>query len=175
MRMPILSVVSLAAAGFALPASAIDMPETKVSMEACMSAALSKVDGKVSALKLEVEAGVPLYEFEIKTSNRQTWEVECDAMTGEIVEMSREASRNDSEFKAAAKILEKDARAKALAQFPGKVSKSEQEIADGKAIYEVEIDGADGKEYEVAVDAATGEILGSEIESEERTVYEIGG
>ena len=34
--------------------------------------------------------------------------------------------------------------------------------------------GADGKEYDVAVDAATGEIIGSEIESEEKTVYEIG-
>ena len=175
MRMSIMSAVTLVSASVALPASALDMPETKVSMETCMAAALAKVDGKVSAMKLEIEAGVPLYEFKIKTSNRQTWEIECDAMTGEIVETSREANRNDEEFKAAAKILEKDARAKALAQFPGKVSKSEQEIADGKAIYEVEIAGADGKEYEVAVDAATGEIIGSEIESEERTVYEIGG
>ncbi len=174
MRLPILSFVSLAAVSIAAPALAIDMPETKVSMETCMVAALAKVDGKVSALKLEIEAGVPLYEFEIKTSNRQTWEVECDAMTGEIVELSREANRNDAEFQAAAKILEKDARAKALEQFPGKVTKSELEVVDGRAIYDVEIEGADGKEYDVAVDAATGEIIGSEIESEEKTVYEIG-
>lgn len=96
-------------------------------------------------------------------------------MTGEIVEKSRKANRNDPEFKAAAKLLEKDARAKALAQFPGKVTGSELEIANGRVIYEVEIDGADGKEYEVAVDAATGEIVSSEVESVETTVYEIGG
>ena len=176
MRLSVLSALPAAIAlAFALPASALDMPETKVTMETCMSAALTKVDGKVSSMKLEIEDGKPLYEFEIKTSNRQTWELECDAMTGEIVETSRTADRNDKEFKAAAKVLEKDARKMALEKYPGKVTSSELEIAEGRAVYEVEIDAADGRKLEVEVDAATGEIGKTEVESEERTIYEIGG
>jgi len=176
MRLPVMPAASATLVlALALPASAFEMPQTKVTMEACMSAVLTKVDGKVSSLKLEIEDGKPLYEFEIKTSNRQTWELECDAMTGEIVETSRIADRNDKEFKAAAKVLEKDARKMALEKYPGKVTSSELEIADGRAVYEVEIDTADGRELEVQVDAATGEIGKIEVESEERTIYEIGG
>ncbi|MCC7548264.1 MAG: PepSY domain-containing protein [Burkholderiales bacterium] len=174
MRPYILPVVSLAAAAFSLSVSAFEMPETKVSMEACMSAALAQVDGEVKALKLEIEDGKPLYEFKIEADEGHTWEVECDAMTGSIVDQSREASRNDPEFRSAATVVERDARARALAQFPGKVSSSSPQIANGKAIYEIEIDGADGKEYEVAIDAATGEVLSSEVESDEETIYEIG-
>lgn len=173
MRLTLVSAATLAAA-FALPASALDMPETKVSMETCMSAALAQVEGEVKALKLEIEAGKPLYEFEIEAENGGSWEIECDAMTGEVVEKSRAASRNDPEFRAAAKLVDREARTKALEKFPGKVTASETQVTNGRAIFEIEIDGADGKEYEVEVDAATGEIVSSENESEEQTVYEIG-
>lgn len=73
MRMTVVPVWAAAAAVLAMPAAAIDMPETKVSMETCMTAALAQVDGKVSGVKLEIEDGKPLYEFKIKTPGRQTW------------------------------------------------------------------------------------------------------
>lgn len=175
MRLPVIAAGSIAATALSLPVLAFDMPETKVSMETCLSAVLAEVPGKVSVLKLEVEGGRPLYEFKIRTEDRATWELECDAMTGEIVDKSRTADRNDREFKAAAKIIERDARRIALERHPGKISASELEIADGRPLYEVEITTADGRELEVRVDAVTGEIVSTDIESEERTIYEIGG
>ena len=153
----------------------LDMPDTKVSMETCLQSALTAKPGEVRRLELEVEAGRPIYEFVIRTDSRQTWEIECDAMTGEIVEMSRDADRNDPEFKEAATLLETEARKAALAKYPGKVKDSELEIdRNGTALYEITVDGGDGREMEVKVDAASGEIVSAEDESDERTVYEIG-
>ncbi len=174
MHMSMLSVAVLVSVAVALPASALDMPETKVSMEACMAAALAKADGEVRSLKLEIENGKPLYEFDIETDAGQQWELECDAMTGEIVEMSRTASRNDPEFRAVAKLVERQARAIALERFPGNVTGSDLEMEGERAQYKVEIEGDDGNTYEAIVDAATGEIVASEVESEETTIYEIG-
>jgi uncharacterized membrane protein YkoI len=175
--MPITRCLIVAAAAIAPLSStaALEMPQTQVSMETCLQTVLAARPGEVKHMKLEVEDGRPLYEFTIRTQSRQTWEVECDAMTNEIAEMSRQADRNDAEFKSRAKLLEKDARKAALAKFPGKVTESELEIdRNGRAVYEVSIDGADGREMEVLVDAATGEIIASEDESTESTIYEIG-
>src|SRR5450830_1929657 len=47
----------------------------------------------------------------------------------------------------------------ALAKYPGDVISLEAELDNGKAIYEFDIKGADGKEWEVEVDAKTGKIL----------------
>src|SRR5450830_153278 len=47
----------------------------------------------------------------------------------------------------------------ALAKHPGDVISLEAELDNGKAIYEFDIKGADGKEVEVEVDAKTGKIL----------------
>jgi uncharacterized membrane protein YkoI len=157
------------------PASAFEMPETKVSMESCLQAALAAKPGEVRHLKLEVEDGRPFYEFTIRTAARQTWEIECDATTSEIAELSRTADRNDAEFKAAARLIEREARQAALAKYPGKVSESELQIdGSGRALYEITIEDSSGREMEVAVDAATGAIVHAEDESAERTIYEVG-
>lgn len=156
-------------------APAFDMPDTKVSMETCLKAALAAKPGTVRHVKLEIEDGRPLYEFAIRTDSRQAWELECDATTGEIVELSRSADRNDPEFKAAARVIEREARRAALAKYPGKVSESELQIdGSGRALYEISVEDPAGRETEVAVDAATGAIVHAEDESAERTVYEIG-
>ena len=57
----------------------------------------------------------------------------------------------------------------ALAKHPGDVISLEAEIENGKPIYEFDIKGKDGKEWEVEVDAVTGKI----VETEEE-VYQIG-
>ncbi|HZP88297.1 MAG TPA: PepSY domain-containing protein [Burkholderiales bacterium] len=156
------------------PVYAFDMPATQVSMEVCLQAAQAKVSGQVTNLKLEIEAGKPLYEFKANGQARQKWEIECDANTGQLLEVERKVDRNDQELLAAAKIVESKAREIVLQRIAGKVSSSERAIAEGRPTYEIEIAAADGKAMEVKVDAATGEIVSIENESEEKTVYEIG-
>lgn len=159
---------------FVAPAYALDMPETKVSMETCLKAVNAKVAGDIKHLKLEVEGGKPFYEFKVAGEGKRVWEIECDATTGELNEVERKADRNDPEFNAAAKIVESEARKTALKEHPGKVTESERGFLNGSAVYEIEIATADGKELEVTVDAATGKVIGVETESDEKTVYEIG-
>ena len=52
----------------------------------------------------------------------------------------------------------------ALTKHPGKVISLESEVEKGKPIYEFDIQGADGKEWEVECDAATGKITEEEEE-----------
>ncbi len=52
----------------------------------------------------------------------------------------------------------------ALALHPGKVISLEAEVEKGKPIYEFDIQGADGKEWEVECDAKTGKV--TEVEEE---------
>lgn len=168
-------VVALPALAATSSVHAVEMPKTAVSMETCMQAALAAKPGKVTHLKLEVERGVPIYEFDIRTASRQTWEVECDANTGQILALEREVDRNDQTFQSAARITERDARRIALARFPGKVTDSDLELdQQGRAIIEVEIERTDGTEVEVKVDATNGQIVSTEDESQERSVYRIG-
>jgi uncharacterized membrane protein YkoI len=52
----------------------------------------------------------------------------------------------------------------ALAKYPGQVISLEAEIENGKPIYEFDIKGKDGKEWEVECDAKTGKLTESEEE-----------
>ncbi len=52
----------------------------------------------------------------------------------------------------------------ALAKYPGQVISLEAEIEKGKPIYEFDIKGKDGKEWEVECDAKTGKLTESEEE-----------
>lgn len=52
----------------------------------------------------------------------------------------------------------------ALAKHPGEVLTVEAEISEGKAQYEFDIKGKDGKEWEVEVDAKTGKVIEEEQE-----------
>lgn len=52
----------------------------------------------------------------------------------------------------------------ALAKHPGKILSLEAEIEKGKPIYELDIKGKDGKEWEIECDAATGKLTEEEQE-----------
>ena len=147
------------------------MPETKVSMETCLGAALAKYPGEVKEVEMTIEDGVPHYEFEIETSDGRETEVECDAMTGKIVEVEWENENMDMDaFLANAKISPAQAREAALQRVPGRIAGMDLETTStGKMSYEFEVITPDGKEMDVEVDAMTGKII--EIESD---VYEIG-
>ena len=52
----------------------------------------------------------------------------------------------------------------ALAKYPGTVLSMEAEVENGKSVYEFDILGKDGKEWEVECDAATRKIVETEME-----------
>ena len=147
-------------------------PKAKVDMESCMKSALAKRSGEVVKLERKDERGIPVYEFEVLGSDGKSWELECDANTGKIIEEEQEVSGPDDPlFKSKAKIGLEQAKKIALDAYPGEVVETEYEIeSNGEASYEFDIKTKDGKEVKIEVDAATGKI----IEDKETELYQIG-
>ena len=156
----------------AYPATAMEpMPPTKVSMETCLAEALKLHPGKVKELEFGLEDGVPHYEFEILTADGRETEVECDAMTGKIVEVEWENENMDLDaFLATTKLSPQQAREIALRRVPGRIVKVDMETTStGRMSYEFEVMTPDGKEVDVEVDAMNGKVI--EVETE---IYELG-
>jgi uncharacterized membrane protein YkoI len=147
------------------------MPETKVSMEECLSVALERYPGKVKEIEFGLEDGVPHYEFEILTADGLETEVECSAMTGAIVEVEWENENMDLDaFLAQSRVSPAQARKIALRRIPGKVTKMDLETNSmGEMSYEFEIRARDGEDVDVEVDAMSGNVM--EVETE---IYEVG-
>lgn len=140
-------------------------------LETCLKAALAKHAGEVQTLEAEIEKGKPIYEFDIRGKDGKEWEVECDAKSGKITEIEEEVTADDERFKAKAKVSLEDAKKAALAVHAGEVIETEYSIeASGNPSYEFDIKTADGKEWEVEIDAVTGKLE----EDPEEEVYQIG-
>ena len=144
-----------------------------VHIETCLAAASAIKAGDY--LKVEYLAvsprGVPTYEVEIRGTDGREWELRCDALTGTVYEIEQEAAGgSDPRFQKQAKISEEEARAKALSIYPGTVEEVEYELeSNGDDAYEIDIVSADGTEFQVEVDAATGDIIEVSVEA-----WEIG-
>lgn len=159
-------VKSLAAAtplllAFALPALAdTPPPKTKVSLEQCEKAALTRYPGKVVKVELKREKGVPVFEFDIQGTDK-SWDIECSAKSGKITEVEEEVANGDAPaFKAKTKVTLEDAQKIALKRYPGEIVETEYEIeSDGAASYEFDIKTKAGKEMKVEVDATSGKIV----------------
>jgi len=144
----------------------------KADVETCLKAALAKRAGEVVKLERKDERGVPVYEFEVLSSDGKSWELECDAVTGKITEEEQEvASPDDPLFKAKAKISLEQAQKIALEAAPGEIVETEYEIeSNGDASYEFDIKIKDGSEVKLEVDAATGKI----VEDKQPELFQIG-
>ena len=142
-----------------------------VPMEACLDSALDTIPGNARKLEMKMEGDDPVYEFDIEaTADGATYNVECNAEEGFVIEVEREASTDDAIFKKYAEISESDARATALDFIPGEVVATEYEVdMDGGVNYEFDIVNVHGREYKVDVDAITGKIEEANLE-----LYEIG-
>lgn len=154
-------------------AEAFKTIKTTVSLEACLKTVLGRRPGKVVKVEYKTERHLPIYEFEIAAADGKTWEIECEAFDGNIVEEEQEVeSAGDAIFKAKARIAEEDARQVALKAHPGgTVIETEYEIeSNGDASYEFDVQMPDGAEIKLEVDATTGKIT----EDEEEELYQIG-
>lgn len=52
----------------------------------CTQTALEKHPGVMTGVKVETEDGKSIIDVDIKGKDGKTWEVECDAVTGEVLE-----------------------------------------------------------------------------------------
>ncbi len=142
-----------------------------VKVEQCLDQAYDTIPGHARKLEFKIEGDDPIYEFEIESTNDgATYNVECNAEEGFIVEVEREVSADNIVFKDASKISIDKARSNVLKIHPGKVVSEEREIGmDGKFTYEFDIQTDAGYEIKVDIDAITGEIEEANFE-----LYEIG-
>ncbi|MEX2524618.1 MAG: PepSY domain-containing protein [Gammaproteobacteria bacterium] len=144
---------------FATPA----MAGKKVTLEDCLKAVSAIKAGdyiKVEYLSFTDEGG-PAYEIEVRDPGDKTWEFECSARTGHIVEMEQEVDSPDHElFKRKRKISEDRAIAIAKELYPGTVKTVEYEIeSNGAASYEISVVDDYGVNIKVEVDASSGDIV----------------
>jgi uncharacterized membrane protein YkoI len=172
----------LLAGSFAFPALAndrksdsVDLDDIKlydiVKVEQCLDAAYDRVPGYARKLEFKIEGDDPIYEFDIESSNdNYTYNVECNAEEGYIIEIEKEVGKDDPYFKKNAKITIDVARRNVLEIHPGKVMNEEREVGmDGTITYEFDIQTIAGYEIKVDVDA-----VGGQIEEANFELYEIG-
>ena len=129
-------------------------------LEQCLQAALDVFGGEALNVEYKFEDGAPVYDFDILAPDGVRWEVEVGAENAMIREIEREVGKTDPMFAGRAAISEDDARAAALAMFPGEVESVEYGVeTDGTAVYEFDIVLAGGGEMNVEIDAATGAVV----------------
>lgn len=142
-------------------ADPLEVPKTKVSMQACLTTVLAKYPGEALQVVLKKEGKETVWEFEIETKDGKWWDVECSGETGKIVETEERVRNADAPaFKAKLKVSEEAAKKTALAKYPGEIERTEYEIeSDGKASYEFDIKLRAGGDMRVEVDATSGAIV----------------
>lgn len=146
-----------------------------ITYEKAKEIALTKVGGgTVREIELDYEHGILVYEVEIKY-NGIKYEVDVNAETGEIVKFKSEYSSNTAALStsqptatstpsqsgstASGQISYEKAKEIALAKVGGGTIKDiELDYEKGRLVYEVEVK-YNSREYEVKIDAATGEIV----------------
>jgi uncharacterized membrane protein YkoI len=150
--------VALACSGAA--SAATEMPKVSVGVEKCVPTVLAKYPGEVLQVVLKPEDGQPVWEIEVEAKDGKLYDIECSGSSGEIVETEqRFKSAKAAGFKEKVKVTEAAAAKIALAKYPGKIESVEYEVeADGAAVYEFDIQQANGEDIRVEVDATTGEL-----------------
>ena len=139
-------------------------------IDKCYMNAVEKYPGHVLSMESEIEKDRLIYEFDIMTKDGREVEVECDARKHTLHDFEVEYKKGDITFTNAAKISESEAEKIALEKYNGKIVDREYSMENGKPAYEFDIYVTNkGHEYEVEVDAVTGEILEVEME-----LYDIG-
>ncbi len=118
-------------------------------------------------MEFESRGARPIYEFIIQTENDTTYYVGCDAMSGVLQDVDILVDADDSRFSGKAKVSADQAGQAALALYPGEIEEVKSFLTNtGHAAYEidVEVGGEAGGEFNVWVDAASGEVYRVDVE-----------
>lgn len=126
--------------------------------EDCLKVVMQTKTGIVIKVEMKIEDDMPVYEFDIRDEENQDWDIECAADTAKVIEIEEEAfGVKHPKFLKHMKINLEEAKAIALAKYPGEIIEIEYEIeGDGTAVYEFDINTDAGKEMKVEIDASTG-------------------
>lgn len=150
-----------------------------LTLEEAQEIALKEVSGKVLKAHEDSDDGVSYYDFTIVTDNEK-YEVEVDANSGKIIKMEKDDdyvgnhtnddtnstnqnntsnTKGNTNTNTQATITAEQAQQKAMDRVGGGyLVKCELDHDDGVLKYEIEIKNGN-KEYDVDVDANTGEII----------------
>ena len=86
-----------------------------VKVEQCLDQAYDTVPGHARKLEFKIEGDDPIYEFDIESSkDGSTYNVECNAEEGFIIEVEREVDENNLIFKSGVKVTLQQAKDYAL-------------------------------------------------------------
>ncbi|RAH98312.1 hypothetical protein DLJ53_26765 [Acuticoccus sediminis] len=167
LALPSLVVAQTAApAPATTPAATADATATtdgRIGIAAAIEAAKASVDGGILEAELENEGGEEIWEIDIATGET-VQEVKVNAMTGAVISTDKKViegtwrswfdkdSLTDSQRISGTLI---EAVAKAETEAGGKITSLELDEEDGKLVYELEVDTADG-EKDMTLDPATG-------------------
>lgn len=145
-------------------------PATEASLETCVNLVQRTMGGETTHLEFESRNGVPTYELIVETESGPTYYVGCDATTGLLAGVDVIVNADDERFAAVAQVSAQEAADTALARYPGEVEEVKSLLlSTGQAVYEVDVEFEPEGEFNVYVDAATGEVFTVNIE-----YYEIG-
>lgn len=144
---------------------------TDIGLEAAKAAALkhagvAEADASFSEAKLEYDDGVAEYDIEF-TANSKRYEYEIRAADGEVLEFSVNAIPDPtgllSESEAKRIALEHAGFSEDRVTF----TKFKLDYDDGISKYEIEFT-VNGTEYEIDINAKTGDILKTEVDNDQR-------
>ncbi len=148
--------------------------QAKIPEDEARRIALQRVSGEILESELDRETGKLVYEFEIRDKSGKIQEVLVDAQTGEIVSVEEENEDDDDADKKVspeeakqAKISMEEAKSIALKRVDGSILEEELERENGRLQYAFDIRAADGKIFDVEIDAMTGEVLQAEEDDDE--------
>ena len=144
-------------------------PKGDKALDRCIKSALQEFPGRVVAVRHEIEQGRLQYEVDIRGTDGQSREVECDIVKGNILKRESDVVAEDPAFTSRAKLRLDAALKIALDKYPGAVKTIEYEIEDDGVAYEFDVLLSDGRLFEIEVNAMTGELS-----APEEVVYEIG-
>lgn len=153
-------------------ASSADL-DAKLSREEVKEIIQIEYPGAITEFDLEKENGRIVYDMKIKGENAK-YELEVDADTGEVLEVSEENYKHKTNKKEIVKsehtpeniLSVKEAEEIAQKEFTGTITEIELDEDDGRYVYEVELrEGA--QEAEIELDAVTGDILELDIDFED--------
>lgn len=74
----------------------ISNPDThNATLQACIKTALEKHPGAVTEVEVESEDGKTIIDVDIQGKDGKSWEIECDATTGAVLEDKEESDDED--------------------------------------------------------------------------------
>lgn len=68
-----------------------DPDEHNARLNQCVRAALERHPGAIAEVEVESEDGKTIIDVDIQGKDGKSWEIECDAMTGEVLEDKEDA------------------------------------------------------------------------------------